>query len=172
MRCGLRAVNDFYLTTGQRTKRTYIRPVASRCGATIFALGLIASAALATRTPSPVGAWSTANGHGVIEIARCGDALCGRIVGVERRPGDPIPTDVYGRSQCGLTIITNEKLDTDGTWLGEVTDPRDGGTYRAKLWLDEAGDLNLRGFIGIPQLGATQTWHRFNGHLTSDCRAL
>jgi uncharacterized protein (DUF2147 family) len=140
------------------------------CAVTMLALGLIASPASATRTPSLVGAWSTANGHAVIEIAQCGDALCGRIVGVERGPDEPIPTDVHGRSQCGLTIITNEKPETDSTWLGKVTDPRDGGTYQAKLWLDEAGDLNLRGFIGIPQLGATQTWHRFTGHLSADCR--
>jgi uncharacterized protein (DUF2147 family) len=77
---------------------------------------------------------------------------------------------VYGRSQCGLTIITNEKPDTDGTWLGEVTDPRDGGKYQAKLWVDAAGNLNLRGFIGIPLLGATQTWHKFTGRLTAECR--
>jgi uncharacterized protein (DUF2147 family) len=140
------------------------------CGAMILVLGLIASPTMATLTPSPLGAWSTVNGHGVIEIDRCGDALCGRIVGVERGPGEPVPTDVYGRSQCGLTIITKEKPDTDTTWLGEVTDPRDGGTYQAKLWMDEAGDLKLRGFIGIPQLGSTQTWHRFTGHLAADCR--
>ena len=150
--------------------RTEIGRLISCCSATIVALGLIASPASATRTASPLGAWSTANGHAVIEIARCGDALCGTIVGVERGPDEAIPTDVHGRSQCGLTIITNEKPDTDSTWLGKIMDPRDGGTYQAKLWLDEAGDLNLRGFIGIPQLGATQTWHRFTGHLSAECR--
>ena len=136
----------------------------------IIALGLIASPASASQTTSLLGTWSTTNGHGVVEIALCGDALCGRIVGVERGPTEPIPTDVHGRSQCGLTIITNEKPKTDGTWLGQVTDPRDGGTYQAMLWLDDGGNLNLRGFIGIPQLGATQTWHKFTGHLTAECR--
>jgi uncharacterized protein (DUF2147 family) len=143
------------------------------CGrAMAIAIGLLVSPASATLTPSPVGAWSTANGHGVIEIARCGDAFCGRIVGIDREPGEALPTDVHGQSQCGLTIITNERPDTDTTWLGEITDPRNGGTYHAKLWLDEAGDLKLRGFIGIPQLGSTQTWHRFTGHVSADCRLL
>jgi uncharacterized protein (DUF2147 family) len=150
--------------------RKHIRSAALFCSALMFAPGLRGAAA--TATASPLGTWSTANGHGVIEIARCGDALCGRIVGVERGPDDPIPTDVYGRSQCGLTIITNEKPNTDSTWLGQVTDPRDGGKYQAKLWLDEAGNLNLRGFIGIPQLGSTQIWHRYTGHLTDGCRLL
>jgi uncharacterized protein (DUF2147 family) len=138
----------------------------------IIALGPSASPALATRSASPLGTWSTANGHGVVEIARCGNTLCGRIVGIERGPAETIPTDVYGRSQCGLTIITNEKPEADGSWLGDVIDPRDGGTYQAKIWVDERGNLNLRGFIGIPQLGATQTWHKFTGHLTDECRLL
>jgi uncharacterized protein (DUF2147 family) len=150
--------------------RPSARPLASCCGGTIFVLGLIVSPASATRTASPLGAWSTANGRGVVEIVRCGDALCGRIVGVDRGPAEPVPTDVYGRSQCGLTIITDEKPDTDGSWLGQVMDPRDGGRYQAKLWLDDAGDLNLRGFIGIPVLGSTQTWHKFTGQLTAECR--
>jgi len=126
--------------------------------------------ALAMRTATPVGIWFTANGHGVVAIERCGDALCGRIVGIDRAATEPMPTDVLGRPQCGLTIITNQKPKADGTWLGEITDPRDGGTYQAKLWVDEAGNLHLRGFIGIPQLGATQIWHRFTGHLTTQCR--
>ena len=139
-----------------------------RCGAAL-AFGLMVSAASATPVNSPVGSWLTANGHGVVAIAQCGDALCGRIVGIDREPTEPMPTDVHGRSQCGLTIITNERPTGDGTWLGEITDPRDGSTYQAKLWLDEDGNLRLRGFIGIPMLGSTQIWRKFTGHLTAEC---
>ena len=137
----------------------------------VIALVLViaASAAVARGNGAPVGNWSTANGHGVVAIMQCGEALCGRIVGIDRAPTDPMPTDVHGRSQCGLTIITNEKPNGDGSWLGQITDPRDGGTYQAKLWLDEQGNLRLRGFIGIQQLGETQTWHPFTVHLTAAC---
>ena len=135
----------------------------------MFVGGLMTTPALAT-LPTPVGHLTTANGHGVVAITPCGDALCGRIVGIERLATDPIPTDVRGRSQCGLTIITNQKPKVDGTWWGEITDPRDGGIYQAKLWVDEVGNLHLRGFIGIPQLGSTQIWRKFTGRLTADCR--
>jgi len=139
------------------------------CRAAALAIGLIASAASATPADSPRGTWSTANGHGVIAIEPCGDALCGRIVGIDRNPTEPMPTDVHGRPQCGLTIITNEKPETDGTWLGNVTDPRDGATYHAKIWVDAGGDLHLRGYIGIPLLGSTETWRKYTGHLTAEC---
>ena len=60
----------------------------------MFVAGLMAMPALATQTgatqmgatqnaameaASPVGVWTTANGHGVVAISQCGDALCGRI---------------------------------------------------------------------------------------------
>jgi uncharacterized protein (DUF2147 family) len=147
----------------------YVRSLGPLFQAAVLAVGLVASSASATPAVSPLGTWKTANGHGVVAIEQCGDALCGRIVGIDREPAAPMPTDVDGRSQCGLTIIRNERPEAGGGWLGEVTDPRDGATYRAKLWLDNGGDLNLRGFIGIPLLGATQVWHRFTGTLTAEC---
>ena len=137
--------------------------------AAAFALTLLAAPVSAEPDANPVGTWSTENGHGVIAIAPCGDALCGRIVGIDRAPAEPMPTDVNGRSQCGLTIITNEVPTADGGWLGEITDPRDGKTYQAKIWLDPRGNLHLRGFIGVPLLGSTQTWRKYTGHLTAQC---
>ena len=133
-----------------------------------FALCTFAASAAAP-SASPVGTWLTESGHGVVEIAKCGDALCGRIVGIDREPGSPMPTDVNGRPQCGLTIISNQRPETDGTWRGEVRDPRDGATYQAKLWVDGSGNLRLRGFIGIPLLGSTQVWRPFAGRLTAEC---
>lgn len=139
-------------------------------------LSVIAAVAIAIVAPfasarpsSPVGTWSTANGHGVVAIEPCGDAICGRIVGIERQPTEPIPTDVNGRSECGLTIITNQRPTSDGSWVGQITDPRDGRTWQAQISVDEAGNLRLRGFLGVPLLGVTQVWHKFTGRLTSDC---
>jgi uncharacterized protein (DUF2147 family) len=157
-RSGLSVVAAMFMVAGRQAPAALVA---------IFAIGL--ATASAQPASSPVGDWATANGHGVIAIAQCGEALCGRIVGIDRKPTEPMPTDVDGRPQCGLTIITGERSQPDGTWLGQVTDPRSGGVYGAKLWLDAQGNLRLRGFIGIPALGATQTWHRYTGHLTGAC---
>jgi uncharacterized protein (DUF2147 family) len=147
-------------------KRTISR--AAKCGLVLLAVGLGVAMASTNESDSPLGLWTTASGHGVIAIDTCGDALCGQIVGIDRAPTEPMPTDVHGQPQCGLTIITNERPDGSGTWVGNVTDPRDGSTYGAKIWLEQ-GDLHLRGYIGIPLLGSTQVWHPFAGRLTADC---
>ena len=135
------------------------------------AIGLGAAVGASAREPtaaSPLGLWQRTAG-GVIEIGRCGTTLCGRIVGINRAPGEPMPRDYQDRSQCGLTIITNQRPTEDGKWSGQVTDPHDGRTYQSEIWVDDEGRLNLRGFIGIPLFGQTVIWHRFTGRLGADC---
>ena len=119
---------------------------------------------------SPVGYWLTQSGDGVIQVARCSSGLCGRIVGIGRAPGEPMPTDVNGRSECGLTILTNEVLASGGVWDGSVTDPRDGSTYGTQLWLDDKDRLHIRGYLGIRLFGRTQTWTRYTGQVSEGCR--
>ena len=138
--------------------------------AVALTVGLLSLTAYATTEAGPQGDWLTENGRGVVQIERCGDALCGRIVGIDTGPAQSMPTDAAGHPQCGLTIISGEKPDDAGTWLGKITDPRDGDSYQAKLWVDPRGELRMRVFIGIPALGATQVWHRFTGRLSGDCR--
>jgi uncharacterized protein (DUF2147 family) len=161
--------HDCGLETGSMFRHARSHALFACASALAFELVALSPAASAVPANSPVGTWSTANGHGVVAIAQCGDALCGRIVGIDRAPTEPMPTDVHGQSQCGLPIITGEKPAADGTWLGQITDPRDGNTYQAKLWLDGSGDLHLRGFIGIPVLDSTQIWRKYTGPLTAEC---
>ena len=130
------------------------------------------SAAWAGTAPGPVGWWQTEDGDGVIRVESCGDALCGRIVGIRRLPGAPVPRDWEGRPECGLEILRDEKPADDGRWRGTITDPRNGTVYHAILWLDDDGALRVRGYVGIPLLGQTQTWHRYEGALTPDCAML
>jgi uncharacterized protein (DUF2147 family) len=140
-----------------------------------FAVGLaLTVGATARQLPmaaSPLGLWQT-KGGGVIEIGWWGAMLCGWIVGINRAPGEPMPKDYQGRSQCGLAIITDERPTGDASWLGQVTDPRDGSTYQAEIWVDDEGRLNLRGFVGIPLFGQTEIWHRFTGRLGAHCTVI
>ncbi len=144
------------------------------CRLALLGLALMTASASAAPRDGVMGQWLTQGGEDVVEIAPCGDggALCGRIVGIARPPGDPIPTNARGASQCGLILISDERPSGPDAWLGKITDPRNDRTYRAKLWLDGKGGLRLRGFIGISLLGRSQTWSRFTGRLTKACEVL
>jgi uncharacterized protein (DUF2147 family) len=60
----------------------------------------------------------------------------------------------------GLTIIKgmvkNGKIYEDG----EITDPKNGKTYRCKMSPEGKDKLIVRGYLGISLLGRSQTWIR------------
>ncbi len=153
---------------------------ATGCSAIILAIAVLAAPAIARESAfaiaaeasvrAPIGLWRTANGKAVVRIAHCGHALCGWIVGLAGAPGEAMPRDVAGHPQCELTIIHAEGPHGNGVWTGTVSDPRNGRSYGARLHVDKAGDLRLRGFLGIPLFGETVTWHPFTGQLGAACR--
>jgi uncharacterized protein (DUF2147 family) len=120
--------------------------------------------------PNPVGDWYTENQDGVITIAPCGAALCGDISGVKDfQPDGAPPRDSSGASECHLRIVRDMVPGEDNRLHGTITDPRNGSVYHAEMWLDPDGTLRLRGYLGIPLLGSTQTWTHFTGKRTPDC---
>jgi uncharacterized protein (DUF2147 family) len=134
----------------------------------------LGSAPACAAPPLPVGAWVT-SGHGaVIEIYQCGVSLCGVISGMVLAPTDRTPVDWQGQSQCGLVIVRTAAGPVQGAtlaWFGSITNPRNGSVYHAKLTLDANGDLLLRGYVGLPVFGKTQTWTRYDGATPpADCR--
>jgi uncharacterized protein (DUF2147 family) len=137
------------------------------------AAALAAWPALADSAPrtDTAGYWYTEDHRGVIRVAPCGGgAYCGMVVGVsDWRKDGSAPVDVDGRSQCQLVIIKNMVMGDDGRRHGTVTDPTDGKTYDAILWVGDDGVLRLRGYIGLPALGSTQHWEHFPGHVRPDC---
>jgi uncharacterized protein (DUF2147 family) len=144
--------------------------------AALFAV-LAAPAAIAqpnfagSGSSGPAGLWITANHNAVVQINTCGPDLCGRIVGLARDPGTPVPTDWQGASQCGLTIFRTAPVSNSPAqaWNGSILDPRNGATYGARITLDQNGNLLLRGYLGIPLFGQTQTWMRYQGPTGPQC---
>lgn len=143
---------------------------AALCLLSLTAAAPVVEPVLPAKAASPVGRWLTQGRDAVIDIAACGEALCGRIVGITLdRPQDPIPTDYQGRSQCGLTII-QDATRGDDAWTARVVDPRNGSVYRARLQLDAQHRLHLRGYVGIPLFGQTQVWTPFAQAVPEGCR--
>ncbi|MCW8279214.1 DUF2147 domain-containing protein [Pseudomonas sp. PCH199] len=61
----------------------------------------------------------------------------------------------------GLTILTGLRKDGEEYTDGQILDPDNGKVYSSKATLsDEGKKLNVRGYIGLPVLGRSQTWIR------------
>ena len=119
---------------------------------------------------SPEGRWLTEDGGGVVDIAPCGEALCGRIIGLSDWPtnGD-VKRDVNGTPQCHMVLLDKLKLQDDGRWHGTVRNPEDGRVYSAEVWLGPDGAMRLRGYVGLPIFGSTQRWPAYHGPVRADC---
>ena len=62
----------------------------------------------------------------------------------------------------GLRILTGLKADGNNRWRdGKLVDPESGKVYSGKLTLSDNGQsLDLRGYVGTPLFGRSQTWQR------------
>jgi len=126
----------------------------------------------AVAAPDFTGLWLTQDRSGVIEIAPCGEGLCGRIVGMSQTRNDDgsVPVDSKGHPMCGLTILTAAMPSDSGESQGRITDPDNGKVYDSVLSVDAEGRLRLRGYVLTPLLGETQIWTRYVGQTGPDCR--
>ena len=75
---------------------------------------------------------------------------------------DKCTDDRKDKPIAGLQIIRGVKAEDSGAWGGgEILDPNNGKTYRTRLKLVDGGKkLEVRGYIGAPLFGRSQTWVR------------
>ncbi|HET9684150.1 MAG TPA: DUF2147 domain-containing protein [Gemmatimonadaceae bacterium] len=122
--------------------------------------------------PSPVGFWTTVSDDdgrptAVVEIserdgelfgvvrallvpATHDDSLCGRCSGARRN-----------QQIVGLEILSHMRPHGSEWSGGEVLDPESGRSYRATMHLaDDGRRLVVRGYIGRPLFGRSQSWYR------------
>lgn len=71
-----------------------------------------------------------------------------------------VGTITQGKKYVGETVITSLTLAKDGKYSnGTIIDPTNGKKYQLNAEV-KGNTLQLRGFVGSPLLGATQTWYR------------
>ncbi|MGI4860273.1 MAG: DUF2147 domain-containing protein [Janthinobacterium lividum] len=158
--------------------------VALCCAAPALLGGGAAHAAADTAAPSvgdttpadptsPIGVWRTVDDRthepkALIEIARDpSGALTGRILtglGRNHHPGSRCTACTDERKDQpmqGLTIIRHLQRNGDVWEGGEILDPENGKTYHCRMQLaDQGARLIVRGYLGVPLLGRSQTWIR------------
>ena len=136
----------------------------------IFLSALLAQFALGQEPSSIIGVWRTYDDDtnkpaALVEIAQ----KDGVYVGVIQKILDssaPLTCEKCtdgrkGKPVVGMEILSGLKKSGDSYIDGRILDPDDGEIYRTEIKLKERGNkLDVRGYIGIPLLGRTQTWER------------
>ena len=139
-----------------------------------LAVIFVAFSALAHAQSTPVGLWKqiddeTKQERSLIRIVDAGGVLSGtveKIIDPSHAAAvcDLCAGELKGRPILGLPILKGIRQNPDdkGVWDGgEILDPNNGKTYKARLTpVDGGKSLAVRGYIGTPLLGRTQTWQR------------
>ena len=136
---------------------------------------LLASGFAAAQATSAVGLWKTVDDNtkkekSLVRIVETNGVLTGKVEKVidPDSPKDAVCKDCTDdrkdKPVLGMTIIRNMKQSADDKAVfegGDILDPNNGKVYNAKLKLvDNGAKLDVRGYIGVPMLGRTQTWSR------------
>jgi len=136
------------------------------------ALTLFASAALAQATP--VGVWKSIDDktkaeRAQIRITESNGVLSGKIEKLlapdakQDAVCDKCSDDRKDKPIVGMEIIRGvKKADSDNLWDGgTILDAAEGKVYKVRMTpVDGGKKLDVRGFVGMPMLGRTQTWIR------------
>lgn len=136
-------------------------------------LALAAPSLRAQAPASPVGLWKniddeTHKAKALIRITEKDGVISGRIEKIlTDRPDavcDKCTDSRKDQPVQGMTIIEGIRRNADDATLfdgGEILDPNNGKVYRSRMRLTEGGKkLEVRGYIGAPLFGRTQTWIR------------
>jgi uncharacterized protein (DUF2147 family) len=128
-----------------------------------------ASMASAGDADAILGQWYIEGERAVVEMYRCADRYCGRIVWLKepKNADGSDKMDIHNpdpsKKRCpvvGINIVRDFEYKGKDRWAdGEIYDPDNGKSYSCKMTL--AGDtLKVRGFIGISLIGRTTQWTR------------
>lgn len=103
----------------------------------------------------------------VIQLTESGGKVSGKIIKVLNKEKEDAlctkcPGSLKNKPVEGLQILSGLKADGNNQWSdGKLVDPESGKTYSGKLTLSDNGQsLKLRGFVGTPIFGRSQTWQR------------
>jgi len=124
-----------------------------------------------------LGQWYSEGDDSQILITKENGKIGGKIVWLESPNYDEEGDEEFGmpkhdannpdeklqdRPIIGLEMIHGFSYDADEkNWSGgNIYDPESGKTYKCQMTLGDGDTLDVRGYIGIPQLGRTTIWRR------------
>ena len=139
--------------------------------ALLIAAFALHAAALAQATP--VGLWKTIDDDtkaekSLVRVTEADGVYTGKVEKILTEKTDARCTECTdarkGQPVQGMVILRDIKLDPDDKtqWIGgDILDPNNGKVYKVRIKTADGGKkLEVRGYIGAPLLGRTQTWIR------------
>ena len=116
------------------------------------------------------GKWKTIDDEtgkekGVVEIYEHKGKVYGKIIEIfeqnkKHLKCEKCEGDDKNKPILGLVIIKGLTKNEDIYDGGKIVDPKNGKKYHCKITLDGKDKLIVRGYIGIPLFGRSQTWIR------------
>ena len=140
---------------------------------TLIALTLLAAGSAWAQT-TPVGLWKTIDDktkteRALVRISESGGVLSGRLeklLAADAKPDakcDKCEDDRKDKPIVGMEIVRGvKKAEAENTWDGgTILDSSEGKVYKVRMQPTDGGKkLDVRGYVGMPMLGRTQTWIR------------
>lgn len=154
-------------TTEKTIKKLSLDKIVVLIVGCIFSMASIA-------TGAPIGKWQTIDDESgepksIIEIYTVDNGIEGKIVELldpnSSSTCNKCKGEKSGQPLVGMVILWDvTEAENKKSWGGgEILDPKKGKTYSVKLTLKGNGDeLKVRGFIGAPFIGRTQTWKKLS----------
>jgi uncharacterized protein (DUF2147 family) len=129
--------------------------------------------AIALAQATPVGLWKTIDDEtkaekSLVRITDNGGVLSGKV----EKLMDPAKQDAKCKDctdarkdqpVIGMTVVEGVKKNASEDYWdgGTILDPNNGKTYKVRMTPKDGGKaLDVRGYLGMPMLGRTQTWIR------------
>lgn len=138
-----------------------------------FVLILVFGGLAWSQALSPVGVWQTISDRtgqpdGLVRIEEVNGEYIGTVIAVFSPPAPDVhplcelcPGELKDKPIVGMIILRGVRRAGDDYSGGQILDPDEGQIYRCRIALRDGGrSLEVRGYIGIPLFGRSQTWIR------------
>lgn len=132
----------------------------------LFAASAMLTAAGAASANDITGLWATDSDNGRVQIYRCGEAICGKLIDADQIRANPEQTDFYNKNKAlrsrkvkGIVLFSGYTGGPSEWKGGQIYDPKSGDTGRTgriKLVSDNA--LDVKGCLG--PICRTKHWKR------------
>ena len=129
---------------------------------------LLGASPASAQSAEPIGVWLTEKGDARVKVSKCGNGICGVIVGlkepIDRATGQPQVDDknpnpaLRTRPVLGISLFIGMRPSAPGKWSGQIYNADDGGTYVSHVTFAGGDSLHVEGCVGI--ICGGETWTR------------